>query len=84
MNTIRRVETLEAAVQKTSDADVGYFVSFVKLVFLQEGETYEEHLARTGLTDYPSDRILVIRFVAGKDGSPLSPNAPGKQTENTD
>ena len=56
MNTIRRVETLEAAVQKTSDADVGY-----KLVFLQEGETYEEHLARTGLTDYPSDRILVIR-----------------------
>ncbi|WON74532.1 hypothetical protein [Nitrosospira sp. Is2] len=76
MNILRRVEMLEAAARRTND--VGY-----KIVFLQESESYEEGVINAGLLDWPSDRILVIRFVTGKDGSPLSPNAPGKQTENT-
>ena len=62
MSILRRVEMLEAAVGRTGDVDVGY-----KLVFLQKGESYEEHLVRAGLSDWPSDRILTIWFVGAKD-----------------
>jgi hypothetical protein len=60
MSILSRVEMLEAAVRRKND--VGY-----KLVFLQEGENYEEHLVGAGLSDWPSDRILVIRFVGAKN-----------------
>lgn len=61
MSILRRVEMLETAVGRASD-DVCY-----KLVMLKEGESYEEHLVRAGLSDWPSDRILVISFVGAKD-----------------
>ncbi|MBA4144024.1 MAG: hypothetical protein H0X43_13875 [Nitrosospira sp.] len=64
MSILRRVEMLEAAVARTGDASEGY-----KLVFLQEGESYEEHIVRAGLTDYPSDRILAICFVGSADSA---------------
>jgi hypothetical protein len=57
MNMIRRVERLEAALIGT-DEDVGY-----KLILLKEGESCEEILARSGLLDWPSERIIAIRFV---------------------
>ena len=60
MNILRRVEMLEAAARQTDD--VGY-----KLVFLQGDETYEEGIVRDGLTDWPSNRILMIRFVHAKN-----------------
>jgi hypothetical protein len=60
MNILRRVEMLEAAARQTDD--VGY-----KLVFLRGDETYEEGMVREGLIDWPSDRILVIRFVDAKN-----------------
>ena len=61
MNILRRVEMLEAAVGRTNDGDC------YKVVMLKEGESYEEHLVHAGLTDFPSDRILIIEFVGAKD-----------------
>jgi hypothetical protein len=62
MSILSRVEMLEDAMLR-KEADPGY-----KVVFLHEGESYEEHLVRTGLVDWPSDRILVISFV-GAEGN---------------
>jgi hypothetical protein len=60
MSILSRVEMLEAAVRRTND--VGY-----KVVFLQEGENYEEHLVQEGLSDWPSDRILTVWFIGDKN-----------------
>ena len=61
MNILRRVEILEAAVGRTNEGDC------YKVVMLKEGESYEEGIVHAGLTDFPSDRILVIEFVGAKD-----------------
>ena len=61
MNILRRVEILEAAVERTNDGDC------YKVVMLKEGESYEEGIVREGLTDWPSDRILAICFVGAED-----------------
>ncbi|SCY42427.1 hypothetical protein SAMN05216420_10637 [Nitrosospira sp. Nl5] len=61
MNILRRVEMLEAAVLETRD-DVGY-----KLVMLEGDETCEEGVIRSGLKDWPPDRIFIIKFVSASD-----------------
>jgi hypothetical protein len=61
MNNIRRLEMLEAAALKTSD-DVG-----IKLVFLKTGESSGEGIIRSGLQDWPRDRIICVNFVSPND-----------------
>ena len=61
MNIIRRLEMLEARVGKTMD-DVGY-----KLVLLEKGESCEEGIIRSGLQDWPEDRIITVAFVSPSD-----------------
>jgi hypothetical protein len=61
MNIIRRLEMLEAAALKTRD-DVGY-----KIVLLQRSESCEEGIVRSGLQDWPQDRIIFVNFVSPND-----------------
>lgn len=61
MTILRRVETLEAALLQTGD-DTGY-----KLVRLEEGESREDGIIRSGLKDSPADRIMALMFVSTKD-----------------
>lgn len=51
---------LEAAVLQTKN-DVGY-----KLVLLEKGESCEEGNVRSGLKDWPSNRIIFVRFVSAR------------------
>ena len=58
MTILRRVETLEAVLPHPRD-DAGY-----KLALLKEGESREEGILRSGLKDWPADRIMVLTFVS--------------------
>lgn len=58
MNILRRVEMLEAAALKTRD-NVGY-----EVVLLEKGESCEEGRIRSGLNDWPPDRIIFVSFVS--------------------
>lgn len=62
MNILRRLEMLEAMLLKTRD-DVGY-----KLVLLEQGESCEEGRIRSGLKDWPSNRIIAVQFIGAHDG----------------
>jgi hypothetical protein len=57
MTIIRRLEKLEDAILRQGGDD-GY-----KLVVTSEEETRQEAIERAGLTNWPSDRILLISFV---------------------
>lgn len=57
MTILRRVETLEAVLLQTRD-DAEY-----KLVLLEEGESREEGIMRSELQDWPSDRLMMLKFV---------------------
>jgi hypothetical protein len=48
---------LEAAALKTKD-DAG-----IKVVFLKTGESGEEGIIRSGLQDWPQDKIICVSFV---------------------
>lgn len=61
MSILSRVEMLEDAMLR-KDGDPGY-----KVVFLHEGESYEEHLVREGLSGWPADRILTVWFIGDKN-----------------
>lgn len=61
MTILTRVEALETTLLQTRD-DVDY-----KLVLLRKGETDEEGIMRSGLQDWPADRIMAIRFVSAND-----------------
>lgn len=58
MNILRRVEILEAELLRHT-GDVGY-----KLVLLEKGEDREEGVIRSGLENWASDRLFIIRFVS--------------------
>lgn len=62
MTMLKRVEKLEAAAFK-GRGDVGY-----KFVLLEKGESCEEGRIRSGLKDWPSDRIIAIQFITANDG----------------
>ena len=61
MNILRRVEMLEEELFRHR-GDVGY-----KLVLLEKGEGREEGVIRSGLADWPSDRLVIIRFVSAQE-----------------
>jgi hypothetical protein len=64
MNINRRVEILEAAALKTKD-NAG-----IKVVFLKTGESNEDGIIRSGLQDWPQDRIICVNFVSPNDTLP--------------
>lgn len=57
MSLGRRLEILEGAMARQDD-DSGY-----KLVVTNEGEMPQDAIARSGLTNWPPDRIILISFV---------------------
>lgn len=61
MNILRRVEMLEAELLRHR-GDVGY-----KFVLLEKGEGREEGVIRSGLENWPSDRLVIIRFVSAQE-----------------
>ena len=64
MTIIRRLEKLEDAMLRQGD-DNGY-----KLVMMDEGEMSQDAIARSGLTSWPADRIILISFVKAGQKSP--------------
>ena len=58
MTILRRVATLEAVLIQPRD-DAGF-----KLALLKQGESREEGILRSGLKEWPADRILALRFVS--------------------
>ena len=57
MNLLRRLEVLEGAMARQDD-DSGY-----KLVVTNEGEVPQDAIERSGLMNWPADRIILISFV---------------------
>ncbi|SFH58850.1 hypothetical protein SAMN05216299_12730 [Nitrosospira sp. Nsp14] len=57
MSLLRRLEILEDAALRQG-GDPGY-----KLVMIEDDEMPQEAIARSGLTNWPMDRILLISFV---------------------
>jgi hypothetical protein len=67
MNITRRLEVLEAAALKTQEN------LNMQLVLLKKGESSEEGIIRTGLQDWPQDRLIIVRFVSPKDMPMFNP-----------
>lgn len=61
MTILTRVEALEAALLPPKE-DENY-----KLFLLNKGESYEEGIIRSGLQDWPAEKIIVIKFVSASD-----------------
>jgi len=57
MSLLRRLEILEGAMLHHGGDD-GY-----QLVMMNEGEMPQDAIARSGLTTWPADRIILISFV---------------------
>ena len=58
MSILQRVERLEAVLSQSVE-EVEY-----KIVLLKEGETPDEGIKRSNLTNWPDERIMVIKFVS--------------------
>jgi hypothetical protein len=57
MSILSRVEKLEDAILRQG-GDPGY-----KLVMIEDDETPQEAIARSGLANWAADRIILISFV---------------------
>ena len=63
MTIIRRLEKLEDAMLRQGSDD-GY-----EHVMMKEGEMPQDAITRSGLTTWPADRIILIRFVKAGEKS---------------
>ena len=66
MNILSRVGALEVKLLPKKK-DTGY-----KIVLLQEGETRGQAIVRSGITAWPADRIISVRFVSADRGERYS------------
>ena len=64
MSMLRRLEILEDAMMRQGGDD-GY-----QLVMIKEGEMPQHAITRSGLTNWPADRIILISFVKAGQKSP--------------